>query len=109
MADALIELIDKGGIPRGGKWAAHLFVVGTEAAQLKAKGTYRDAIRRLDMDGALRRGWLRTGNGAATSSAAGKQPDESGGLMEDFDILVNFHPSLEKRLQRLRAQGAITS
>jgi hypothetical protein len=109
MADALIELIDKGGIPPGGKWAAHLFVVGTEGAQLRAKGTYRDAIRRLDMDGAVRRGWLRTGDGVSASPPTVNDPNAPGGMTEDYAILVNFHPSLKKRLQRLRAQGAMIS
>jgi Zn-dependent protease with chaperone function len=107
MADALIELIDKGGIPRGGQWAAHLFVVGTEVSQARRKGTYRDAIRRLDMDGALRRGWVKIGDGSPTPSSEANGAEPSGGLGEDNLIMVNFHPSLEKRLQRLHAQGAV--
>jgi Zn-dependent protease with chaperone function len=108
MSDALIELMDKGGIPPGGQWAAHLFVVGTEVAQVKNRAAYRDAIRRLDLDGAVRRGWIRIGDTAPSSPQADKL-DIDGGLAVEYTIMVNFHPPLEKRLQRLRAQGAIAT
>ncbi|HEX3246295.1 MAG TPA: M48 family metalloprotease [Chloroflexota bacterium] len=106
MADALIELIAKGGIPTGGQWAAHLFVVGTEVARVKNRAAYQDAIRRLDTDGAVHRAGIGIDNGPPTSSVEAEGPIAPGGLAEDYTILVNFHPPLEKRLQRLRALGA---
>jgi Zn-dependent protease with chaperone function len=108
MADALVELMDKGGLPPGSQWAAHLFVVGTEVAELRNRGAYRDAIRRLDLDGAVRRGWARIGDAPPAATAA-NAADKRDGLAADSLIMVNFHPPLEKRLQRLRAQGAIAT
>ena len=112
LAAALLELIEKGGLPPGGRWAAHLFVVGTEVARARADQTYRQAIEALrrdrpdglSLDNLSER--LSTVLSAAHQHQQASAAAEAGTLAEEYAVLVNFHPSLDKRLKRLRAQGA---
>lgn len=116
VARALVELSEKGGVPPGGRWVEHLFVVGTEVAKTRAERSRTQAqLRAITQWARERAGRPMLGNLTETVNSlksasqqnqpASEDPDQ-GTFAQEYSILVNFHPSLEKRLKRLRALGA---
>lgn len=111
LADGLIELIEKGGLPPGGQWASHLFVVGTEVASARARRVYQQEFERIRRERSASGGpssLTERVEGVLSAARSAEQTSSAaaGTFAEANSIFVNFHPPLEKRLQRLRAQGA---
>jgi Zn-dependent protease with chaperone function len=111
MANALQSLAECGGLIHGGKWASHLFIVGQEAGGMppelarRLKEMRKSGVQptRENMMNVAREAMAHVDMSAmAEARAAHKETLEeaTGGGM------VSFHPPLEKRLKRLRAQGA---
>jgi Zn-dependent protease with chaperone function len=111
LANALQSLRECGGLIPGGKWASHLFIVGKEA-----RGMPPEIARRVKE---MRKSGLQPTredmmNMALEAMTHGRASDLGGAgaatqgetLEETTGGLVSFHPPLEKRLERLRAQGA---
>ncbi len=111
MAAALVELLQKGGLPPGSKWSAHLFVVGTEVAREQAQRTLAAKLRGIGEANAGRPLSERLTAGVRMAGEAMRGANEAeaadaGTFAEENSILLNFHPPLRKRLERLRLQGA---
>ena len=113
LARALEQLSDTGALIPGSQGVSHLFIVGAEAAKLR--GTTRMRQEMVN----IRRG-TQSEPGAGPKIAASKemaqlliaqsQTDaelEAGTFEEKQNIVVSFHPSLSKRLNRLIALGAM--
>jgi Zn-dependent protease with chaperone function len=127
IARGLVHLAEMGGVIRGGDWAAHLFIVGPEAASERATRrrrlmgrqarAAREAFRRQPSRRAgpdLLRVWTRDPL-AARVVAAGQRaqavPRPAPANGDDRTLtgrlgFVAFHPPLWRRLLRLKALGA---
>jgi Zn-dependent protease with chaperone function len=115
VARGLEGLLSRGGGIRGGAWADHLFVVGggrrerpaaveaevaAMAAEVERESAGKSAAERLAARARVGSRYRRRLE-AAADSAGPDDESEMGGLS-----WVSFHPSLAKRLKRLRAMGA---
>ncbi|MFN8523470.1 MAG: M48 family metalloprotease [Chloroflexota bacterium] len=102
LASALTILQRWGGIIPGGKWAAHLFIVGGQVASGRA-----DLLRtRLEAAGS-RASWAERARIAREAAESEPDADEgSGSMVGSHTSVVNYHPPLAKRLARLEALGA---
>jgi len=109
---ALEALAARGGLIPGGKWASHLFIVGGGAA---TEGATADRMRRMaelreqvtdkPMAERIRRS-MEAARSAPAEAAAAQAAAEDGTFGGESISLGDMHPSLIKRLSRLRAQGA---
>jgi Zn-dependent protease with chaperone function len=110
MTGALAALGEKGGLPPGSRWSAHLFMVGTEVAQEQARRRMMATLKGGDPAQAAKPLSERLSAGIGTAGEAMRQASEAeaaeaGTFAEANLIFMNFHPLVRKRLERLRAQG----
>jgi Zn-dependent protease with chaperone function len=129
LANGLVALTERGALLPGGKMAAPLFIVGGEVANTRQmrqmRSLYTPELRRqlsgLKIDEndpvaakkmvmeALFKGNLTAEQRAAVmaaATAAETSDDNDGGFSGSGSSIVNLHPSLKKRLHRLRQMGA---
>lgn len=108
LAHALQALATSGGVLPGGRWAAHLFVVGGAVSESNRRLQLRWARMRVDHDasggGVARR--IALGRQLQREYVAAAEQSEPNSITGQATSILNFHPPLDKRLQRLRAQGA---
>jgi Zn-dependent protease with chaperone function len=109
---ALEALAARGGLIPGGQWASHLFIVGGEiveeratADRMRRMAEIRDRVRNMPMADRIRTS-LEAARSAPAEAAAAHEAAEEGTLSGGPMVLGDMHPSLAKRLNRLRAQGA---
>jgi Zn-dependent protease with chaperone function len=132
LAGGLRELVRRGGLFPGGKWAAPLFVVGPEAQQARGVALSQAIMRRRieqqeprdtppgtphSSDGL--RGDIRLLRSTApqqhaevmrqvVEEAAEEAAEDGAGpeMMAGSSSVIGFHPPLKRRLQKLRALGS---
>lgn len=112
LARALQSLAQRGGLVTGGRWASHLFIVGGgvyhDAAALQGQRNLHELRKQLtDMPMADRlRGAIESSTTIAASAQAAHQAESGGTFADDSLVGASMHPPLNKRLERLVAQGA---
>jgi len=112
IGEALIWLADHGAVIPAGKWADHLFIIGPEAAKQRAEAAMTAEFERLREEYRDRplfdRLFHRSREALATQRAYSTeiQAQDTDTFGERRGVVIGFHPSLKKRLERLRRQGA---
>jgi Zn-dependent protease with chaperone function len=105
---ALEALAARGGLIPGGQWAAHLFIIGgsvaTERASAQRMGLMREKLQGMPLVDRVRTS-VQAGQQFSRDTAAARAEADAGTLDEGMS-LGDMHPSLAKRISRLRAQGA---
>jgi hypothetical protein len=108
----LLRLARQGGMVPGAQWAAHLFVVGPEAAvgQSEARlqrdmATVRQQSAGKAVMGQIAASW-GPAQGAVLRYASELNAQEKGTLGATNSVMASFHPPLQERLKRLVAMGA---
>ncbi|HEX3243852.1 MAG TPA: hypothetical protein VHX16_00460, partial [Chloroflexota bacterium] len=108
----LEALAARGGLIPGGQWASHLFIVGGEAVEARVMGArtqrmreIRERVRDMPMTDRIRAS-MDAARDMPADRAAGHEKAAEDPLSGGPLVLGNMHPSLSKRLNRLRAQGA---
>lgn len=134
LARGLVALTAHGGIPRGAAWATPLFAVGSEAFawQQDARMQVDERVAAVEQEvAAIRRESggnpakrmaaeakllgkaMDSGKSYAAAAMAEEAAEQSSGQHSALgggpSSFVSFHPSLTKRLKRLRAMGATVS
>jgi Zn-dependent protease with chaperone function len=108
---ALEALADRAGLIPGGQWASHLFIVGggiveerATAERIRRMDTVREKVR--GMPTAERIKVSLEGVRGLRAEAAASHAAVAEGTFDESMALGDMHPSLAKRINRLRAQGA---
>jgi Zn-dependent protease with chaperone function len=114
LAQALIQLGQTGSLIPGSQMVSHLFIVGAEAA---GDRRHRRMMQQLTKMGQERRaGQAMSSNVDMTAQMAAmfmaeqaaQEDDDAETFESKQGIVVSFHPSLNRRLKKLKALGANT-
>jgi Zn-dependent protease with chaperone function len=104
---ALEALAARGGLIPGGQWAAHLFIVGgrvvTGRVTARRMTAMREKLQGMPMVDRVRAS-VQVSQGLRRDGAAAQATGEDS--FGEGMSLGDMHPSLAKRISRLRAQGA---
>jgi Zn-dependent protease with chaperone function len=104
LGSALTILERSGGVLPGGRWAVHMFVVGSEIAESRVQEQLRqraEALRGQSLEARV-----AAGRQLQQELLADIRHQEDTSLTGTGRSMVNFHPPLDKRLTRLQALGA---
>jgi Zn-dependent protease with chaperone function len=93
-------------------WRSRRYLADASSVQLNRNPQgLADALEKLHRSGGLPHGAQWCAHlfvvGTARARTAVEKSEDASGFADQSLIMVDFHPSLEKRLQRLRAQGAV--
>jgi VIT1/CCC1 family predicted Fe2+/Mn2+ transporter len=104
LGSALTVLERSVGVLPGGRWAVHMFIVGSEIAESRVQERLRQRAEALKGQSLEAR--IAAGRQLQQELLADLHHQEDTSLTGTGKSTVNFHPPLDKRLKRLRALGA---
>jgi len=110
LARALERLAEIDTLIPGGQWASHVFVIGPGTAQERAQASFMREMRDIRSQGSSQPFMQRVATARATVQRRREESEHStfeNGL--GTGTLISFHPSLDRRLKRLRSLGATVS
>ncbi len=108
---ALQGLADRGAVIPGSQWAAHLFIIGPEAGRQREAARFQRELQEIGRRDQGQPFLKRVQDVAALEQVRRRSGAAAGGTADtplNAGTFVAFHPSLQRRLKRLRALGATT-
>jgi len=102
LGSALTVLERSGGVLPGGRWAVHMFIVGSEIAESRVQEQLRQRAEALKGQSLEAR--IAAGRQLQQELLADLHHQEDTSLTGTEKSTVNFHPPLDKRLKRLSGE-----